>query len=99
LTFDEAHRLIAGADTEWRTMVTVALRTGLRLGELLALRWIDVDLDGGRLIVRRAVSRGVVGTPKNGRSREVPSANRPPQRCGSIHAPESWSSAALTDPC
>jgi integrase len=72
LTFDEAHRLIVGADTEWRTMVTVALRTGLRLGELLALRWIDVDLDGGRLIVRRAVSRGVVGTPKNGRSREVP---------------------------
>lgn len=42
LTFDEAHRLIAGADTEWRTVVAVALRTGLRLGELLALRWSDV---------------------------------------------------------
>src|SRR5690606_28327599 len=72
LTFDEAHQLIAGADDEWRAMITVALRTGLRLGELIALRWLDVDLDTGRLVVRRSVSRGVIGTPKNGRTREVP---------------------------
>jgi integrase len=52
-------------------MITVALRTGLRLGELLALRWSDVDLDARRIIVRPAVARGVVGTPKNGRTREV----------------------------
>ena len=71
LTFEEADRLIAAAADEWRTMITVALRTGLRLGELLALRWIDVDLETGRIIVRRAVSRGVIGTPKNGRTREV----------------------------
>lgn len=72
LTFDEAHSLIAAADDEWRAMITVAVRTGLRLGELLALRWSDVDLQAGRLVVRRAVSRGLVGTPKNGKSREVP---------------------------
>ncbi len=73
LTFDEADRLIAGAagDT-WKVMITVGLRTGLRIGELLALRWDDVDLAGGRLVVRRSVSRGIIGTPKNGRSREVP---------------------------
>lgn len=52
-------------------MITVAVRTGLRLGELLALSWTDVDLEAGRLFVRRAVARGIVGTPKNGRSREV----------------------------
>lgn len=72
LTFDEAHQLIAGADDRWRAMITVGVRTGLRLGELLALRWTDVDLEGGRLVVRRSVSRGVIGTPKNGRTREVP---------------------------
>jgi integrase len=72
LTFEEADALIAAADHEWRAMITTAVRTGLRLGELLALRWIDVDLDSGRLMVRRSVSRGVVGTPKNGRTREVP---------------------------
>jgi integrase len=72
LTFEEAHGLIAGAPEPWHAMITVALRTGLRLGEPLALRWSDVDLEGGRVIVRRAVSRGIVGTPKNGRTREVP---------------------------
>jgi integrase len=71
LTFEEADRLIEAADKEWRPMITVALRTGLRLGELLALRWSDVDLEARRIIVRRAVARGVVGTPKNGRNREV----------------------------
>jgi integrase len=71
LTYEESDRLIASADDGWRAMITTALRTGLRLGELLALRWIDVDLDAGRIVVRRAVSRGIVGTPKNGRTREV----------------------------
>jgi integrase len=72
LTFEEANRLIESSEDDHRAMITVAVRTGLRLGELLALRWIDVDLDAGRIVVRRAVARGVIGTPKNGRTREVP---------------------------
>jgi integrase len=72
LDFDEAARLEKGAKGEWAAMITVGLTTGLRLGELLALRWEDVDLVRGRLLVRRAVARGVVGTPKSGKSREIP---------------------------
>lgn len=72
LDFDEAVRLERGAKGEWAAMITVGLTTGLRLGELLALRWEDVDLVRGRLLVRRAVARGVVGTPKSGKSREIP---------------------------
>lgn len=37
--------------------MTVALGCGLRLGEALGLQWVDVDLDGGTLDVRRAVQR------------------------------------------
>ena len=76
LTFEEADRLIAAVDADWRAMITVALRAGLRLGELLALRWMDVDLEGERLMVRRSVARGIVGTPKNGRTREVELSNQ-----------------------
>ena len=72
LDFGEAEQLIEGSDTGWRPMVTLALRAGLRLGELRALRWEDVDLKAGRVVVRRAAWRMKVGTPKSGRSREVP---------------------------
>jgi integrase len=48
-------------------------RTGLRLGEALALRWEDIDWHGGFLEVRHAychASRRIL-TPKNGKTRRV----------------------------
>ena len=72
LDFAEADRLVAAADGEWRSMVLVALRTGLRQGELLGLQWADVDLVAGRLTVRRSRSRGHATTPKSGKARDIP---------------------------
>src|SRR5262249_17204665 len=72
LSFEEADRLVAAAEPDWRTMVIVALHTGLRLGELTALQWDCVDLVAGRLVVKRNLYRGRLGVPKNGRSRELP---------------------------
>jgi integrase len=72
LTFDEADRMLAAADGEWRTMLLVAMRTGLRKGEILGLRWQDVDLAGGRIMVRQNVVDGQYGTPKSGKAREIP---------------------------
>lgn len=45
--------------------------TGIRRGEALGLRWEDVDLERGRLWVRRSRVRGVERPPKGGRVREV----------------------------
>jgi integrase len=47
-------------------LVTLALWTGCRQGELLALAWRDVDLDAGRFVVRRTLGLGrdAKGEPK-----------------------------------
>jgi integrase len=68
-----AKRLLdtAKAEPEWHVMIMTGLRTGLRIGELRALRWEDVDLVAGRLTVRRAVAKNDVGTPKSGRKRTI----------------------------
>lgn len=57
-------------------MYRVAAMTGLRLGELLALRWTDVDWTAARIRVRRNFVMGRFGTPKSKRStRSVPMAD------------------------
>ena len=73
-TFEESDRLLDATAPAWRPFLLVAIRTGLRLGELLGLRWEDVDLAKRRLVVRQAIVRGEVTTPKSHRTREVPLA-------------------------
>jgi integrase len=53
----------------------IAAYTGLRLGELLALRWEDVNLPDRRLVVHRAVSAGVEGPTKSWQARFLPVAD------------------------
>jgi integrase len=60
-----------------RVLYLTAAMTGMRRGELLALRWRDVDADAGVVRVRRTYTRGTFGTPKTRRSsRAVPLAER-----------------------
>jgi len=60
-----------------RVMYLTAAMTGMRQGELFALRWRDVDWAAQRIRVRQNYVRGEFGTPKSKRSsRSVPLANR-----------------------
>jgi integrase len=59
-----------------RALFLTAAMTGLRAGELVALRWRDVDWTAGRVRVRRSYVLGQYGTPKSRRSsRSVPMAD------------------------
>lgn len=73
LTPDEVVVLSVNAVTaQDGALFTVAAYTGLRLGELRALRWTDLDF-GSRLVhVRRSYVRDAFKMPKSGRVRSVP---------------------------
>jgi integrase len=58
LTPEQARALLAAAGTHrLGAVVSVATAIGLRLGEALGLRWVDVDFDAGTLSVRQALER------------------------------------------
>jgi integrase len=52
-----ARFLSTATDPRERTLYRVAGQTGMRLGELLGLRWTDVDLEAGLISVRQQLSR------------------------------------------
>jgi integrase len=62
-------------DEQDAQLYRVAAYTGLRLGELLALHWDDVDLTNRRLIVHRALSAGQEGPTKSWQARFIPLAD------------------------
>src|SRR5919107_1738244 len=72
--------LKAARDTRNEALYVVAVHTGLRQGELLGLKWTDVDLDAGKLCVRRSLKvteDGLdFGPPKNKASRRSVPLNK-----------------------
>ena len=73
LNVDEVKRLIIACKEPTRTIVLLATLTGLRIGEILALRWKRVNFIGETLVVAETCFMGRFGTPKTRASRrEVP---------------------------
>jgi integrase len=56
---------------QWYPGMLTAARTGLRVGELCGLRVEDLNFPQRYIHVRRAISRRIEGTPKNGKDRRV----------------------------
>lgn len=75
LTFDEAKLLMALPESQWRTMMVLVTKAGLRLGELLALRWRDVDFSRGIIRVAKNYVRGETKAPKGKRIENVEMSN------------------------
>ena len=82
MEFYEEHdleRLVAAAqktDPLAHLAVLLGADAGLRMGEMIALEWTDIDFRRNLLTVARNDWRGKVGLPKGGRSRKVPMTRR-----------------------
>jgi len=64
--------LEAASESRLEALYVVAIHTGLRRGELLGLKWEDVDLDASTLQVRRSLDvDGTFKAPKNGKGRTL----------------------------
>jgi integrase len=73
---EEVLALVRAATSEQDgTIYLTAAFTGLRLGELLALRWRDLDFTNSAVHVRQSFTNGRVDTPKSGQERTVPMAD------------------------
>ena len=71
LRAEEVPRMLAALDARWRPLFATAVFTGMRKGELLALRKSDVDLAAGLISVRRSNDRD---TTKGGHADAIPVA-------------------------
>lgn len=78
LTPDQVRQfLTATATHDAHALYVLAITTGMRAGELLGLKWSDIDLDTGRVTVQRALQQQnggkglVLVSPKTARSRRM----------------------------
>ena len=68
----EVPQLLAVLNPKWKPLFATAVYTGMRKGELFALRKADVDFDAGLIIVSRSHDRDI---PKGGRAEAIPINN------------------------
>jgi len=73
LTLPEVGLLLAGArDAHDRALLHLAACTGLRAGEILALKWGDIDETASVVRVSRSRTRAATKSTKSGRARSIP---------------------------
>ena len=74
LDFDETNMFLETCQkysSDYHPLFFTALRTGMRLGELLGLKWGDVDFNNRFIMVKRTFKRGIFSEPKNKKHRRV----------------------------
>lgn len=73
LTIEELSKLYeAMKNSRWIWSVRFMLVTGLRRGELLALKWTDIDFDNRKLVVKASNSKTGLGETKSAKVHYVP---------------------------
>lgn len=68
---EEMQRLVQNTDAHYRTLILTGCYTGMRLSEILALRWSDCDFNQGKIYVRQVLQGDRFYEPKTDKSRRA----------------------------
>jgi len=63
-SLEEMKTIIATAQDEMKAFTALGFFTGMRSGEIIGLKWEDVDFKNKEIHIKRAIKMGVVSTPK-----------------------------------
>jgi len=72
LNESEYKLLLNNSSGNLHDMILLALNTGLRFGELIALTWKDVDFEKRLLTINKAIAKGALGSTKSNKNRYIP---------------------------
>ena len=64
ITAEQFQLICNGLEEPFRTMVLIAMCLGLRVSEILALKWADFDFEDGTLMITRGTVHGRIGRVK-----------------------------------
>lgn len=67
-TLDEMLKIIKGAEGDIQSFVALGFFTGMRSGEMIGLRWDDIDFDRREISIKRTIKMGKISTPKTDNS-------------------------------
>ncbi len=67
-SIDEIYQILENAEGQFRNFYALGFFTGMRSGEMIGLKWKDVDFSRNEIYVRRAIKMGVISTPKTANS-------------------------------
>lgn len=75
-SLDEISKILNHTKEQNQNLIATLFMTGMRTGELIGLKWSDIDFDRKTINIQRTIGRGIISTPKTISSiREIPILN------------------------
>jgi integrase len=68
-TLDEIDLILSSAKGQFKNFLGISFFTGARSGEILALRWSDIDFEAGTISITKTLSKGFINEPKTSSSK------------------------------
>jgi integrase len=70
-TLDEVKTIVNVANGQTKNFIAMSFATGLRTGEMIGLKWSDIDFVSKKVTVKRTIGRGIEGPPKTETSKRT----------------------------